>query len=161
MMTRMGLISRLFREEATIQVRNLPPDQALAEGAIEPGIVDLVRALNIVPGVRSIASCHGHVRRWTLFPDAERVPYVLFRAEKNFASNLAQAIGLGKAGGALNYVWWLGGHFYPDEYTEVVWTLKIADASLPGSWSRRKVDADIAQLVCFVQSGAPFSVGNP
>ena len=160
-MTKMSFMPRLFRGETKIQIRNLPPDQALAENAIEPGVVDLVRALNLVPGVRSIASCHGHVRRWTLFRDAEWVPYVLFRAGQDFASNLAQAIGLGDADGALNYVWRLDGYFYPSEYTELVWSLKIADVSLPGSWSRRKVDEDIAQLVCIVQASASFSGDNP
>lgn len=153
-MTRVGFVPSQFQDR--IQTTILSPQVAMDEGAIEPGIAELVHALNAMSGVDTIASCHGHVRAGGVFRSAllESRPYVLFRADvayaQNVAAGIARAKGPGRLGGGLYYCWTLHGYFYPPEFTTLAWVLKMDDGRLPREWSRQFVSRDVSCLARIV-----------
>lgn len=133
---------------------NRPAATAVIVGSVEPGIVSLVEALNSIGRVETIASCQGHGRgaKWYCAAQVESEPYVLFRAPETFARQLAKKIYNRGAGGQLAYLWELSGYFYPDSMDELVWILRLRDASLPATWDTGKVRHDVASLADMVES---------
>jgi len=136
--------------------RTSPPlmshEDAIACSAIEPGIVPLVKALN-VPGLcQTISSCEGHGRPGGfLLPGSMKDrPFVFFRADTSFARGIARSIyaELG-ADTLLNYVWRIKGQFYP-ESAELVWMLELEDYRIPEQWNRARINDDLIELAFLV-----------
>jgi hypothetical protein len=146
--------------ETRVTTKNLEPAAAILEGAIEPGIFDLVVALNSVSGGATIASCHGHGRAKGLFTRAliDSTPYVLFKAPAAFAQRLSMAIEGNGRDKRLSYAWHLGGYFHPADY-ELVWYIESCDQRISDKWDllsrhqwdRLKVNADLATLAEIVK----------
>jgi hypothetical protein len=140
--------------------KNLHPNTAISLGAIEPGILGLVIALNKVSGVSTMASCHGHGRAEGLFTRAvtESTPYVLFRAKTEFAQELSKSILEGKSNQRLHFNWHLRGYFHPSD-NELAWFIEPYDVGIAAQWDTRnthqwdraKVDDDLATLADIVK----------
>jgi hypothetical protein len=144
-----------------IGTRNLEPEAAISTGAVEPGVLGLVIALNGVDGVSTMASCHGHGRTAALFSRAviESTPYVLFRAPTELAQKLAKLIAGPKRDGRLYYGWHLGGYFHPSD-SELVWFIEPDDVRIANQfdtqskhqWDRARIDVDLNLLADIVNS---------
>lgn len=131
----------------------LPFREALEAGLIERRIQPLVVALNEC-GATTIASCEGHGSRRGLFlrPYMESRPFVLFRADQEWARRFANRIAYGRGQRyELHFNWGLSGYFYPSDL-DLVWTLEPADVRLPSEWDRSKIDQDIAALSNIVRA---------
>ena len=95
-----AVLARVLGEEC-LQHYSVYAPQTIT-GPIEAGICPLVDALNSMDGVRTFASCEGHVKGW-LPPRTHRSPYVLFMARPAMAGLLAKAFfldGMQQYGGA-------------------------------------------------------------
>lgn len=136
-----------------IKTRNLAPDAAVACGAIEPGILPLVVALNSSGRCKTIASCHGHGSAWGV--SWIHVPYILFRSSLTFAQALQHQLDPAYCGRSRDtcYHWSLAAHFHPDD-CNLAWTLRAGPVSLPEIIARRKINSDITALVAMVERAA-------
>ena len=145
-----------------IQTICVPASDALALGAVERGIVPLVAALNATGRCQTIASCNGHsdpwplqIMDWLTLRGARpwiNVPYVLFRADLDFARALQHQLDpdyLGRSQDT-HYHWSLEARFHPDD-DGLAWTLKTSVIRLPEVWSRHPINADIRIIAGMVQ----------
>lgn len=82
----------------------------------------------------------------------EQHPFVMFSARVEFSRALAQELRGGRGvGGELYYVWTLNGHYYPEDYKEIVWVLAPGDVRIPDYWDRSRIDGDLEQLARMVE----------
>lgn len=139
-----------MRKSQRVTTLLMSPVEAVRVGAIEDGVRPLVEALNAC-GMTTIASCAGHAARIPWFDD-ERHPFVMFRAPVEFARAIAQRLqhGSGRDESELHYYWIVQGHFYPDTWVDLVWSIKAPSVRV--RWNRQKLDADLATLAHFTQS---------
>lgn len=128
---------------------NLPVEEALTSDAIEPGIAPLVKALNRVTGVVTMASCQAHQLRRSLFRKSRVIgrPYVLFASDLQFPRVLEAWLGEGCGPNqrALHYNWRLSGHFHPDAPV-LAWVIEIDDGIIYERFDRLAADADVMEL---------------
>lgn len=113
---------------------------------IETDIRPVVTALNAIPGVRSLWSCHGH----PLLRPAN--PFVTFIAPVGFAFALQQAV---ECQDGLRYCWQMQGRFMDDGVVQ--YTLSPNDVRLPAGrrhwlvfWWRRNIRRELLALADLV-----------
>jgi hypothetical protein len=114
----------------------------LQEKHVEAGMWPLVKKLNGVPGVSTIASCQGHVRVWPFFG---RRPYVYFYSTPDFAIIFNRAIDP-RYNDELELRWQLSGASHPTY--DLCFTLE----SNPPGFDRRALNHDIAWLCRWLET---------
>lgn len=114
----------------------------LEEKHVEAGIWPLVKILNGMPGVSTIASCQGHVCVW---PFSGRRPYVYFYGAPDFAIIFSRAIDP-RYNDELKLLWQLSGAFHP------TYDLCSTLESNPPGFDRRALNHDIAWLCRWLET---------
>jgi len=124
-------------------------EKALAEGKIEKGIVELVKAFNSKDKVDTCASCEGHVCLPRGFSNGKVVqhPFVMFTAPESLVSSLARELNNSLLDGELNYSWTLKAHFNSKfDFKTLVWVIRVDDNDLIAKWSPGRVVEDALKL---------------
>lgn len=143
----------------------VPYAEAVATDMIEPGIAPLVHVLNQVDGVQTLASCEAHLLRAAPAALIDGLPYVMFRAPIAFVQSMDAWLAGGSSAvpGVTHYRWEVTAHFRPAQdpreapgsirapQSELVWTIRVADARLPDRFERARVDADVRLMAAAVR----------
>ncbi len=122
---------------------------------IEAGVKPLCEALNLIPGTRTLWSCHGHL-------DWPSRPYVTFEAPQDTAFKIHGLLGDGKSSGVLRcflkYNWWLVANFRDDGSMQ--YTIEPNDYHFDcvqfsfwwrPTWKRWQVDDDLRWLALLIE----------
>ncbi|MCM2547548.1 hypothetical protein [Burkholderia glumae] len=110
-------LDRLLHSRGPRRITACLPSSETSPDVVEEGIWPLVRSLNQVNGVRTIASCHGHRRLARVgFKVAPWIlrPYVFFEGPATFALTLSELIDHARWQSKLNYTWQVSGATHPD-----------------------------------------------
>jgi len=112
---------------------------------IESGIKPLCDALNALPGVGTMWSCHGH-------PVRQSRTYVSFLGPRDVAFKIHHALGVGHGDGSLKYHWSIRARFRDDG--ELQYTIEPEDFRIRKSLFlplvRRGMDLELVRLAKLV-----------
>jgi len=117
--------------------------------SIEPAVQPLCDALNAIPSVSTLYSCHGH-------PNRSAHPFVTFCAPPDVAFKIHRLLGPGHGDGSLQYCWWMRARFQDDGTMQ--YHIEPHDYRVSGGtsvfqglrWSRKTMDQDLARLAAMI-----------
>ena len=122
-----------------------PYAAALRLDVIDVHIRPLVAAFNAVPGVTTIASCHGHNFPWRRQP-----AYVYFQCPSDFALELCTRISQAEGSSRLSYHWQLDVTHHPPRGP--CWYLQATQRS----FRRSVLNGDLSRLRSLVDANRDF-----